>query len=483
MIYIVGDGVAGLAVAISLKLHGYNTVVITKDVHGGSSYVSKGGIAAAMSSEDSPELHAEDTIRVGDGLCDTAAVDYFVREAPHAIETLVRWGFTFDEDLRLEGGHSRRRVHHRTDETGRELTNFLLRMARDLGISIVEDRVLSLIAKDDTLTGFITEGRGLIGNADALVLATGGYAYLWQYTSNPPTNTGDGVAMAFRAGAVVSDMEFVQFHPTVTMINGETMLLTETLRGEGAILINEDGVRFAFNYHKDGELAPRDVLARAVYTELMRGHKVYMVLSGIENFERKFPGVNEFLRRHGLSKDSKIPVFPGAHFTIGGIRTNVRGETSIRNLYAIGEVADTGLHGANRLASNSLLEALVMGINLPNHIGEAWEGPSTDDGVVIGVKIPSGRSPLGIDDVRRINWEYVGIVRDGRGLSAALSTYSSHDMVSGTEGSNAVLISYLTTLSALIREESRGTHYRSDYPGKDARWDGKRIYLRVVGHD
>ncbi|MGC9225890.1 L-aspartate oxidase [Caldivirga sp.] len=482
MIYVIGDGIAGLTAAISLKLHGYDTVVITKDVYGGSSYVSKGGIAAALSSDDSPELHAEDTVRVGDGLCDVNAVNYFVKEASYAIDTLVKWGFRFDEDLRLEGGHSRRRIHHKTDETGRELTSFLLKKAGDLGISIVKDRVLSLIVRDGKLRGFITESRGLVGDANALVLATGGYAYLWQYSSNPPTNMGDGIAMAFRAGALVSDLEFVQFHPTVTIINGETMLLSETLRGEGAILIDNNGVRFTFNYHKDGELAPRDVLARAVYTEIMKGRKVYMVFSNIKDFERKFPGVNKFLRRHGLSINSKIPVFPGAHFTIGGIRTNVKGETNIVDLYAIGEVSDTGFHGANRLASNSLLEALVMGINLPNYVNEPWEGPSTSDGKLINLKVPNGSSSLSIDEIRRINWELIGIVRHGEGLQRAMRMYAYHDMYSGTEESNAILLSYLTALSALIREESRGVHYRNDYPNRDSRWENKRIYLSLAPH-
>lgn len=263
------------------------------------------------------------------------SVRYFTSEAPVIIEELIKMGFEFDNDLRLEGGHSRRRIHHKTDETGRVLTEFLLKEAIKLGVNIVEDELVTLQVRDGgVIKGFVTRERGgLISNVDYLVLAMGGYAYLWQYTSNPSTNTGDGgVAIALRAGgAVASDMEFVQFHPTITTLGDETMLLTETLRGgEGARIVNEFGERFAFNYHERGELAPRDVLSRAIYMELMNGHRVYMDLSGIEDFEGKFPSVSNFLRRHGLSNKDRVPIYPGAHFTIGGLRVNVRGETNIK---------------------------------------------------------------------------------------------------------------------------------------------------------
>ncbi|MQL55801.1 L-aspartate oxidase [Acidianus ambivalens] len=475
MIYIFGNGIAGLSAAVSLTKSGYKVTVITKKITGGSTYIAKGGIAAAVGSDDSPEIHAKDTLRVGDGLSDERAVNYVTSEAPKAVKTLEEWGFEFATDLRLEGGHSRRRVLHKTDETGRDIYDFLMRKAHELNIPIIEDELLAIKTENNEVKGFITRNRGEIG-ADKIVLATGGYAYLWKYTSNQSTNTGDGIAIAFRSGALVADMEFVQFHPTVTNLDGETFLLTETLRGEGAILLNDKGERFAFKYHEKGELAPRDVLSRAIYTEYLQGRKVFMDLTKIEDFENKFPVLNAYLKRHGKDKNFKIPVFPGAHFVDGGIRVNIRGESNIKGLYAIGEVSDTGLHGANRLASNSLAEGLVYGVNLPLYI-DKWEGLYVDDGEIENVKLHVG-SNLSIDEIREINWEDVGIIRNAEKLNKAISIYSSIDIESANEKSNSALVSYLTALAAYKRTESRGNHYREDYPYKDDKWK-KRIYFQL----
>ncbi|MGC9119475.1 MAG: L-aspartate oxidase [Thermoproteus sp.] len=471
-IYVIGGGIAGLAAAISLKEAGHDVVVITKDPRGGSSYIAKGGVAAAVAPDDSPSIHARDTIEAGGGLCDVDAVRYFTAEAPRVVEELARWGFEFDEDLRLEGGHSRRRVLHKADETGRALVEFLSKKAVELGLNVVEDKLLSLRVKDGSLRGFVTRDRGPV-DAATVVLATGGYAYLWSYTSNSPSNIGDGIAAAFRAGAAVSDMEFVQFHPTVAVSDGEVALLTETLRGEGAKIVNELGERFLFRYHERGELAPRDVVSRAIYAEIRNGRRVYLDLSGVD-VAGKFPGVYAFLKRHGLGY--KVPISPGAHYTIGGVRVNVKGETNIKGLYAIGEVADTGLHGANRLASNSLLEALVMGLNLPLYLDEVWEGPRLDDGIAVAVPVKDGGPSLSLEEIRRMNWEHVGVLRDGVGLQKAVEIYGRVDTGAPADESNAALVSYLTAYAALLRTESRGAHYRSDFPHGDPEWR-RRIYL------
>lgn len=239
MVVIVGTGVAGLSAAVSLRRNGYKVRLITKKITGGSTYIAKGGAAASLTGDDSPELHAQDTIKVGDGMCDLKAVNYVTKEAPSAIHELEKWGFQFDPDLRLEGGHSRRRVAHKTDETGREFYEFLMSEAKKEEIPILEDRVKALMVKDNEVRGVITEGSAI--EDDKVVLATGGYAYLFKFSSTQPTNVGDGMAIAFDAGALLGDMEFVQFHPTVTSIDGEVFLLTETLRGEGAVLVNDKG--------------------------------------------------------------------------------------------------------------------------------------------------------------------------------------------------------------------------------------------------
>ncbi|PVU78539.1 aspartate oxidase [Sulfolobus islandicus] len=467
MIYIFGSGLAGLSAAISLHKSGYKVTVISKKIDGGSSYWAKGGIAVAVGNEDSPELHLSDTLKVGDGLCDVKSVDYVTREIRYVISTVEKWGFRFDEGLKLEGGHSKRRILHKTDETGREITSFLLNLAKKEGINLVEDKLLALKVKDCKVVGFVTEKGGSF-DAEKVVLATGGYGYLFKFTSNPSTNVGDGIAIAFRTGALVSDMEFVQFHPTVTTFDGKAYLLTETLRGEGAILLNEKGERFTFNYHSKGELAPRDVLSRAIYDQYKKGHIVYIDLSPIEDFDGKFPVLSKYIKRYG----KKLQVFPGAHYTIGGIRINVRGETNIKGLYAIGEVSDSGLHGANRLASNSLAEDLVYGINLPMYI-DNWEGLSVDDAKeTVEVKLSGGNS-LSLDEIGEYNWNYLWIVRNGEGLSKLVKVYESADL-----NDNATLVSLLSAKGALLRTESRGTHYREDYPNKS--WeDGKRIYFVV----
>ncbi|NON63193.1 L-aspartate oxidase, partial [Acidianus sp. RZ1] len=470
MMIVVGSGIAGLSSAVFLKKEGYNVKVISKDVDGGSTPIAKGGMAVAISRDDSPIIHAEDTLKTGDGMCDVKTVEYVTSKAKEAVENLIKLGFEFDKGLRLEGGHSKRRVMHKTDETGRELYFFLLKKAKEMGIPIIEDTLLSLKVKDGKVKSLVLRSGEV--EEDKVILATGGYGFLFKFTSNQPTNTGDGMAVAFRSGAYLSDMEFVQFHPTVTALDGEVFLMTETLRGEGAVLVNSKGERFTLKYDSRGELAPRDVLSRAIYIEYEKGNEVFMDLSGIECFEQKFPVVNAYLKRHGLTPKDKIKVFPGAHFVDGGIRVNIRGETNVVGLYAVGEVSDTGLHGANRLASNSLIEGLVFGYNISNYV-DKWEGlGDPEDGIIERVNLSNGGKTISVDRIREINWSYLGVIRNGEKLKLASNIYSAIPSCPSEE-SNAMLVSALMARSALMREESRGNHYREDFPEKAKSWEGK----------
>jgi len=473
LIYILGSGIAGLSSAISLKLAGHKVTIITKKIDGGSTPIAKGGIAVPLGVDDSAEKHIQDTLRVGKNLCDYKIVEYVVREGLKVVEILQKLGFNFDKDLRLEGGHSSRRVLHKGDETGREIWNFLYKKALDLHIPIVIDELTLILSKNNKVYGFATRNRGRIENIDKLVLATGGYGYLFAYTSNKETNLGEGIALGFKAGALVSDMEFIQFHPTVTSLDGEAFLLSETLRGEGGIIVNEKGERFLYKYDERGELAPRDIIARAIYFEMINGHKIYMDLSKIEDFEKNFPTLSNYLRRHGYDHQSSlIPIFPGAHYTIGGLRVNLKGETNVENLYAIGEVSDSGLHGANRLASNSLLESLVFGFNLQNYVDECWEGVQASGGITYELQVRETRdeNTINVRDIQKINWESLGIVRNEEAIRKAIEVYRRHS-------TNEAIISHMIGLASLIRSESRGVHFRSDYPEEKEEWNGKRIYF------
>jgi L-aspartate oxidase len=464
-----------MSAAISLKMRGFRVRILTKQERG-STYWAKGGMASAVSEDDSAELHIKDTTEVGGGLCDERVVRHLVSLAPKAVEELKGWGFRFDRDLRLEAGHSRRRVLHVGDETGRALWDFLFRKVKELKIPLALDRLVKIKVIDGKVKGVYTERGGFL-EVEKVILATGGFAHLFSNTSNPPSSTGEGIAIACRAGAVISDMEFVQFHPTATKIGPQTLLLSETLRGEGARIVDQNGRRFVLDFDDRGELAPRDILSRIIYSHLLAGNRVFLDWSEIEDFHRKFPSLSLSLRDNG---SKRVEIFPVAHFTIGGIRVNERGESSVEGLYALGEVSDTGLHGANRLASNSLMEGLVMGVTIGDHIDQ-WVGLNLDGQEFRTVVLTRGIKP-GLERLRRDNWLHAGIVREGSMLRKYLNQLGDYDTCSLDEESNASLVSRMMVEAALLREESRGVHFRADFPNPDDGWK-KRIYFRCVTED
>ena len=504
---VVGTGIAGLYVALRCRELGLRPTLITKArLEEANTRYAQGGIAAAVGPDDSPSIHLQDTIRAGAGLVDVAAAKVLTFEAPARIADLVRYGVPFDTAegqimLGREAAHSRSRILHAGgDETGLSIEETLKRRVLDAGIEVRErtalrglraagrEGVVALISSDG--------GKNLEETAPGpVVLATGGAGSLYRQSSNPSVATGEGVAIAFRAGALLTDMEFIQFHPTVFWREGAPRyLITEAVRGEGAVVRNEAGERFLVGQHRDAELAPRDIVARALDREIHRsGHPcVYLDATGIprDRFFARFPSICRFLATYGLDPSRDwIPVTPVAHYMIGGVTTDLEGRTSLPGLYACGEVASTGVHGANRLASNSLLEGLVFGERVARHMVHPVPSPIRAPGRLMRLDWPSGagRGDLAraFDRVQDLLWDNVGIVRTGSGLRAAVEELS--DLGKTTEpGSpeelpgpvaNAVLTASLITRAALTRRESRGAHYRSDFPERRPSW---RLHIGLV---
>lgn len=433
---VVGAGVAGLRAALEAARHARVVLVSWAAIGGSASDRAQGGVAAALDEDDTPQLHAEDTLRAGRGLSRRSAVDLLVRDAPERIRELREWGVGFDGEASLEGGHGRRRVRAvGGSRTGEAIVAALARrVLAHPGISVTTgERVIALWRSDDRCVGARTDRRMIA--ARGTVLATGGYAALWWPTTNPSTSQGDGIALAYAAGAAVADLEFVQFHPTVLASPRRSLLLTEALRGEGALLLDERGERFT------DELAPRDEVSRAVAA---RGG-AWLDLRGIQR--DRFGALIEALREAGCDPAREpIPVVPAAHYTMGGVAIDLDGHTSLDGLYAAGECACSGVHGANRLASNSLLECLVFGARagaaaaeapaLPAHVGAELPSP------VISVDIPL--------DVREDLARSAGVVREPSALREL------HARSSG--------LVQLIAAAGLERAESRGAHYRSDVP-------------------
>jgi L-aspartate oxidase len=486
---VVGSGIAGLRAAVQLARAGRVSVMTKDRISESNTEYAQGGVAVVLNDDDDISLHYQDTIDAGAGLCDPEAVAVLVEEGPKYILELIDHGAEFDREgtqlaFTQEAAHSRRRVLHANgDATGREIVRALIAWSRKSeAIQFLPHACTqSLIIDDGRCTGvtFVEPGTQRIRalHARAVVLASGGAGQLFLHTTNPDVATGDGQAMAYRAGAIVADLEFVQFHPTALAVAGAPrFLLSEAMRGEGGKLVNPAGERFMPGYDPRAELAPRDIVSRSIYFEMQRGQwpNVFLDLSGLDReFTRKrFPRIYAtcLLYNIDITRDP-IPVSPAAHYIMGGVRTDTFGRTSIRGLYAAGEVSCTGVHGANRLASNSLLEGLVFGARAGRAAAEEapeYPGSGTprdwDLGYEADWRIDDGTRA----EVKRVMWQNVGIVRAALGLQTALSKLAEiASRPLNARSWNFVILARLVAEAALARLESRGAHYRSDFPHRD----------------
>ncbi|MFF6948832.1 L-aspartate oxidase [Streptomyces iakyrus] len=508
-VVVVGSGVAGLTAALRCEAAGLRTVVVTKArLDDGSTRWAQGGIAAALGEGDTPEQHLDDTLVAGAGLCDEEAVRLLVTEGPDAVRRLIETGARFDESegelaLTREGGHHRRRIAHAGgDATGAEISRALVEAVRARGMRTVENAlVLDLLTDAEGRTAGVTlhvmgegqhDGVGAV-HAPAVVLATGGMGQVFSATTNPSVSTGDGVALALRAGAEVSDLEFVQFHPTVLFLGadaeGQQPLVSEAVRGEGAHLIDADGVRFMVGQHELAELAPRDIVAKGIMRRMQEQDAEHMYLDarhfGAEMWEHRFPTILAACRAHGIDPvTAPIPVAPAAHYASGGVRTDSHGRTTVPGLYACGEVACTGVHGANRLASNSLLEGLVYaeriaadiaanGLHarvpqpvphpeIPEHPLQTAEARFAIQRIMTGgagVLRSAGSLTKAADQLQRLHTDArEALAENGKTAEAGVDTW---------EATNLLCVARVLVAAALLREETRGCHWREDRPERD----------------
>jgi L-aspartate oxidase len=506
---IVGAGIAGLRAAIGLAAVKASVLVVTKEALGESNtHYAQGGIAVAMSGEEDVALHLDDTVNAGDGLVNRDAARVLVEEGPLRVEELLRWGTDFDREnghlmLTREGAHSRNRIlHAHGDATGAEIGQSLLRHARSMPqITLLEwTTTVGLTVEDGEVAGVTLLDRdGVISHirARAVLLASGGAGQVYSDTTNPAVATGDGIAMAWRAGAAIADMEFYQFHPTALSLPGvQRFLLSEALRGEGAWLRNARGERFMEKYHPLLELAPRDVVARAITREGMGAAgatlPVYLDMRHVTGIDphTRFPGISKFLAQHGLDlRRDLIPVRPAAHYLMGGIRTDIHGRTSLPRLYAAGEAACTGVHGANRLASNSLLEGLVFGARAAETMQEVKPLASQSAPEPCKQTGPETEYAELRAKLQQSMWQNAGLLRDAEGLrkgqdelhhlSASIPGQCSR---AALELRNLATIGELIIQSALAREESRGAHFRNDFPARDDKKFGSHSVMQKQGN-
>ncbi|MBC7075860.1 MAG: L-aspartate oxidase [Syntrophomonadaceae bacterium] len=502
---IIGGGIAGLFTALKASQHGKVTILTKKTLKDSNTGLAQGGIAAAVHEEDSPFLHLEDTLEAGAGLCNIEAVDVLVREGPARVRELIQAGARFDMkdgsiSLAREAAHSKARILHAADATGEAIRIALAGQCENSAdITIYENQFLIDILGDanqdecyGALVYDVKSASKLIYTAKAVIIATGGAGQLYKYTTNPDVATGDGMAAVFRAGGRLKDMEFIQFHPTV-LFSYETQrfLISEAVRGEGALLYNTRGERFMAKYDSLQELAPRDVVSRAILNEMLETDSEYVYLSmmDIPGVEDRFPNIYRACRQKGIDiTRDYIPVSPAAHYIMGGIETSTRGETGIYGLYACGEAACTGVHGANRLASNSLLEGIVFGQRIVDNAEEILYRrrikaeeifKNFDRSWVFRPQAGKKTSFETKVSLQAIMWDNVGIIRNEAGLKKAYQqlekiynnlTYDD-DLLSYYEIINMLTIARIIVQAALWRKESRGGHFRSDYPERDdIRW-------------
>ncbi len=506
-VIVVGAGIAGLMAALKLEPARVTVLCKTRLGKGAATEWAQGGIAAAIGKDDSPRLHAIDTQRAGAGINDSKIVEILTRDAPARVEELLELGAAFDRTrsgelaLGREAAHQRRRiVKAGGDATGHEILKTLIEAVQvHPSIEIVEEVVADdLILKDDRVRGIRARpsggGEALSFEAGAVVLATGGIGRLYRYTTNPVEATGDGIAMAARAGALLADMEFVQFHPTALAIGRDPMpLVTEAVRGEGATLLNDLGERFMLGVHPDAELAPRDVVARAIFEQQQRGRTVGLdARSAIgAHFPEAFPTVFGFCISAGIDpRVQNIPVAPAAHYLMGGIAVDEWGRTSLEGLWACGEASASGVHGANRLASNSLLEALVYGSRVATDIASgrtrgasslpAGLPPSPRPDARLRRSAVHSTATQALSDLRNVMYSNAGLVRNESSLLEALGRIAELDTTFGGAGElrNLLDVGRLIAEAALARRESRGSHYRSDYPQADEAF-AKRSFTRL----
>ncbi|CAD5964017.1 L-aspartate oxidase [Streptomyces cyaneofuscatus] len=524
-VVVVGSGVAGLTTALRCAAAGLDTVVVTKArLDDGSTRWAQGGIAAALGEGDTPEQHLDDTLVAGAGLCDEGAVRTLVTEGPDAVRRLITTGATFDTtdsgDIALtrEGGHHRRRIAHAGgDATGAEISRALVEAVREAALHTIENAlVLDLLTDAEGRTAGVSlhvmgegqhDGVGAV-RAPSVVLATGGMGQVFSATTNPSVSTGDGVALALRAGAEVSDLEFVQFHPTVLFLGadseGQQPLVSEAVRGEGAHLVDATGTRFMLGQHELAELAPRDIVAKAITRQMHEHGTEHMYLDarhfGAQMWEQRFPTILAACRAHSIDPVTEpIPVAPAAHYASGGIRTDLRGRTTVPGLYACGEVACTGVHGANRLASNSLLEGLVFAERIAADIAgtrpprtEPAEAASEGGDAPVPLLAPETRTAI-----QRIMTRGAGVLRSAASLAAAAEELEAlhrsaaadvdaadpKDAVPGVDAwevTNLLLVSRVLVAAAREREETRGCHWREDRPDRDdAHWR-RHLVVRIA---